>query len=61
MKIIKPGDLSRLNKTKHFKCLRCGCEFLADEFEYKSTGMWRNLQTYACKCPTCDKDVYLEE
>lgn len=60
MEIIKQGDLSRINKTKHFKCPYCGCEFLAEPFEYISTGMWRNLQTYLSKCPTCCKEVYLE-
>lgn len=61
MVIIKQGDLSRIKNTKHFKCLRCGCEFLADDNEYIIGDMWRNLQTYKSYCPCCDNEVYLEE
>lgn len=61
MEIIKQGDLSRLKNTKRFQCTYCGCQFLADSNEYESCGMWRNLQTYGCKCPCCDSRVYLEE
>lgn len=61
MEIIKEGNLDLLKKVKHFKCPHCGSEFLADDLEYHTTGMWRNMQTYVCGCPTCYNDVYLEE
>lgn len=61
MEIIKQGDLSLLNKTKRFECAYCGCKFLADNNEYVNNGMWRNLQTYTCKCPCCGNKAYLEE
>ena len=61
MRIIKEGDMSRLSRIKIFTCQHCGCEFEAYPFEYVSTGMWRNMQTYSCKCPTCSRSVYLEE
>lgn len=61
MEIIKQGDLSRLKNTKRFQCSYCGCQFLADKSEYDYGGVWRNLQTYACKCPCCGSKAYLEE
>jgi hypothetical protein len=61
VEIIKQGDLSRDKCIKHFKCIYCGCEFLADKFEYRCCGTWRNLLNYVCKCPYCRRDVYLEE
>lgn len=61
MEILSPGDLTRINKIKIFKCPRCGCEFKADEGEYIIGDMWHNMQTYTCYCPTCDYKVYLEE
>lgn len=61
MKIIKPGDLSRIKKIKRFECPKCGCVFEADKEEYQHHASWRNIDVYACKCPTCDGKCYLEE
>ena len=52
MKIIKEGNLEKLNKTKRFACEYCGCIFEANITEYK-LGVDHN-ETYAyAKCPTC--------
>ena len=51
MKIIKRGDLNRINKTKRFECNKCGCIFDADEGEY-TVGTQYNDTYYASKCPT---------
>lgn len=61
MEIIKQGDLSKLKNPKRFECLRCGCEFLANDNEYVYEGMWRNLQTYTSYCPCCGTKTFIEE
>lgn len=61
MEIIKQGNVDCSKKAKRFECVYCGCQFLADSSEYEIGGMWRNLQTYTCKCPCCDGMSYLEE
>ena len=54
MKIIKQGDLNRLKEIKRFKCKACGCEFEADNTEYKRQYSQReNCGWYEIKCPTC--------
>ena len=55
MKIIKQGDLSRLKEIKRFTCKACGCEFEADNTEYRRDYDQReNCGWYTIKCPTCD-------
>lgn len=61
MKIIKQGDLRRLQGIKYFKCNYCGCEFKADKTEYQNIGMQYNIAYYECDCPTCGNPVYSEE
>ncbi len=65
MKIIKHGDLNRLKEIKLFKCKACGCEFEADNTEYKHEYSQRdNCGWYAIECPTCGlwtKTDYYEE
>ena len=57
MKIIKAGDLKRLDKTRRFECPDCGCIWEATAFEYRKE--WdRNNTLVVCKCPTCHKDVW---
>ena len=60
MRIIKPGDPSRLKETRRFTCQRCGCVFEADKEEYNS-GMQYNEIYYKSQCPTCGTTVYLDE
>ena len=61
MKIIKQGDLKRLQGIKHFKCNYCGCEFKADKTEYQYSDLQYTTSYYKCDCPTCGKIVYTEE
>lgn len=57
MKIIKEGDVKRLDKTRRFACSDCGCIWEATVFEYRRE--WdRNETLIACKCPTCKTTVY---
>lgn len=55
MKIITPGDISMLRRTKRFRCPYCGCIFEADEGEYKHGPQWEP-EAY-CVCPTCGKNA----
>jgi len=57
MKIIKPGDLKRLDTARRFACGRCGCEFEADSAEYRTETDFRNGHYYVTACPTCKRDV----
>ena len=53
VKIIKPGDLSRLETVRRFECDLCGCVWEAGPAEY-STCFERNEIICACACPTCN-------
>lgn len=58
MKVIVPGDLTKIKHTKKFHCPDCGCLFEADEDEYEHESyVWDEY--YACKCPTCGKRVII--
>ena len=59
MKILVEGKIPK--KTKRFKCGNCGCEFEADEGEYKNADQWAYLHDgieCQCECPCCHKMVY---
>ena len=59
MKIIVEGKIPK--KTKRFKCEYCGCEFEADEGEYKNVGICAYLHDgieWESECPCCHKTVY---
>lgn len=59
MKIIVEGEIPK--KTKRFKCGNCGCEFEADEGEYKTTDQMTYFDDgteWRCECPCCRKTVY---
>lgn len=59
MKIIKEGDIRRLNTTRRFECPACGCIWLANASEYRRE--WDlNDAHIVCNCPTCHKYVYRE-
>ena len=53
MKIIKPGDLGRLETVKRFECSKCGCIWEAGPAEY-SVRFDRNDIAHLCACPTCN-------
>jgi len=54
MKIIKPGDKTRLQQTKRFLCEDCGCIFEANKGEYRFDND-RNIITCICTCPECNR------
>ena len=57
MKIIKEGDMNRLNTTRRFVCSRCGCIWEANAKEYRKE--WdMNCLTIVCECPTCHEYVW---
>ena len=61
MEIIKPGDLSRLEHKRAFKCPFCGCEFIANKSEYRTYDTHCNHSYCVCECPTCHNKVFAEE
>ena len=58
MKIIKEGDVKRLDKTRRFECSDCGCIWEATAFEYRREQGRYNETMIGCKCPTCRKEVW---
>ena len=58
MKIIKEGDLKRLDTTRRFECEACGCIWEANASEYRKE--WDGNDTLiVCECPTCQKTSYI--
>ena len=57
MKIIKEGDLKRLDTTRRFECPKCGCIFEANATEYRKEWDMNNT-ILACECPTCHDYVW---
>lgn len=57
MKIIKHGDLRRLDKTRRFTCHDCGCIWDANQTEYRHE-FDRNSDVWICECPTCGRKSY---
>ena len=57
MKIIKAGDLGRLERTRRFACPACGCVFEAGPSEYRIESDQRNRTICVHWCPTCGKTV----
>ena len=58
MKIIRQGDLSRLDKTRRFQCHDCGCIWDVNQTEYRYESDGRNGDTWICECPTCGRKSY---
>ena len=58
MKIIKQGDLRRLDKTRRFTCRDCGCIWDANQTEYRYESDGRNEDLWICECPTCGRKSY---
>jgi RNase P subunit RPR2 len=61
IKIITPGDLSRLQKVKRFYCKDCGCVWEAGASKYRYVGTQWEGDEWECSCPTCVKYCYTEE
>ena len=61
MKIIKEGDLSKLDTTRRFECTACGCIWEANATEYRRTQGRYNEDLICCECPTCHKEVWSDD
>ena len=57
MKILKPGDVSKLDDTRRFECNKCGCVFEATKAEYRGQSLSDDEWIYACECPVCKYTV----
>lgn len=57
MKIIKAGDLKRINGIKRFTCRACGCIWEADNSEYRTETDFRNGRYFTMRCPTCARET----
>ncbi len=61
MKIIKAGNINKVNKTRQFTCPECGCIFEADKDEYVfSMDVYGQPDGYYVTCPYCNSH-YTEE
>lgn len=58
MKILVPGDLSRLKKYKRFECRKCGCVAIADNTEYRDISSQHEGVMFVAVCPCCGSSVY---
>ena len=61
MKIIKEGDITRLEQSRRFECEDCGCAFIATASEYSRRVGFRNVVQLVIRCPCCGKSLHLEE
>lgn len=67
MKILKHGSPNLNKKTpRHFVCSHCGCEFIAEEHEYRLwdaryLGYSGNNQIVETQCPECEETVQGEK
>lgn len=60
MKIIKVGNLKKVQQIEMFDCDFCGCIFEADNTEY-NIGSQYNETYYYIRCPFCGRNVYKED
>lgn len=60
MKIIREGEIKRIEAIKRFECWECGCVFECSKSEYEHSGSGRNSDVYTATCPTCKHNVSLE-
>ena len=56
MKIIRDGNLDKLNKVVSFECNDCGCIFEANHNEYEIKSSF-SIEYYCCECPCCGNRV----
>lgn len=59
MKIVKEGNIS--SSTRRFTCKHCGCIFECDFGEYRRISDRCNDTYFVTFCPTCKREVYIEE
>ena len=53
VKILKHGNL----KSRKFTCNICGCEFVADMYEYDTVSQFNQVVYYIAQCPDCRCDT----
>lgn len=53
MKIIKHGNM----KPRIFTCIVCGCEFIAEVNEYRTTKIYIDDPWYSSYCPECNSET----
>ena len=58
MKILTMGDPSRINPLLLFRCLACGCEFVANASECARHLDQYNETMYSHVCPCCKRQTY---
>ena len=57
VRIVKEGDMGRVEKMRRFGCRACGCVFEASDSEYRVDMGYKNDLYCVCQCPTCGKNV----
>jgi transcription initiation factor IIE alpha subunit len=57
MKVVKSGDITRLNRTAHmeFKCKKCNAIIEADEFDPLLE--WFGTHEFSFICPCCYRRI----
>ena len=58
MKILVPGNKTKLIKNKLFECKNCGCVFIADQTEYYNCSNQHDGVAYRAVCPTCNRNAW---
>lgn len=58
-RVLKEGKITK--NVRKFKCPDCGCVFEADEDDYTMTMNLRNDFCLESECPTCHRNVYIDE
>jgi hypothetical protein len=63
MKIIEHGNPEMQKSTKTFVCPACGCKFIANKNEYKTSHLYNGeyISSSYCECPECDNIAYEED
>ena len=60
MKIIKEGDLWRVQTVRRFECPDCGCIFEAGGYEFTRT-FFEGRRVCEHYCPTCKRLVRIDD
>lgn len=57
VRIIKPGDKTRLDPVYQFRCFDCGCEFEANRSDTRTDPHDAGSVLYI-SCPTCKRECW---
>ena len=58
-RVLKEGKITK--NIRKFRCPDCGCVFEADEDDYTMTIDSHNDFCLESGCPTCHRNVYIDE